>query len=184
MREAWEHLLGFTRQLTVELFDVPVRTVVHGYDYAIPDGRGFLGGAGPLPGPWLAPSYAQKRIGSQTRAGLRVRSDLTRDLVDRYNAMLAVAGGRTRAGARRVRRTCGACCTPADHKDDWANELHPTACRLRGGGGPDPRRAGRVTGSRRNPSQGQVLTRRPSGETACTSGSWPLCVIDRLVAAL
>ena len=126
MREAWEHLLGFTRQLTVELFDVPVRTVVHGYDYATPDGRGFLGGAGPLPGPWLAPSYAQKRIGSQTAAGLRTRSDLTRDLVDRYNLMLAALVAEPGLEHVTYVDLRGVLHAP-DYKDDWANELHPTS---------------------------------------------------------
>ena len=125
LREAWEHLLGFTRQLTVELFDVPVRTVVHGYDYAVPDGRGFLGGAGPLPGPWLAPSYGQNGIGSQTRAGLRTRSDLTRELVDRYNVMLqalVAEPGLEHVVYVDLRGVLHA----RDYKDDWANELHPT----------------------------------------------------------
>ena len=125
MREAWETLLGFTRQLAVDLFGAPIRTVVHGYDYAVPDGRGFLGGAGPLPGPWLAPSYARKGIGSRTKKGLQERTALTRDLLDRYNVMLESLVAQ--AGLEHVVYVDlrGVLEAP-DYKDDWANELHPT----------------------------------------------------------
>src|SRR5262249_13983636 len=34
--------------------------LIHGYDYPVPDGRGFLGGRGPLPGPWLEPGFREK----------------------------------------------------------------------------------------------------------------------------
>jgi hypothetical protein len=33
--------------------------LVHGYDYAVPDGRGFLGGFWFLPGPWLRPGFRE-----------------------------------------------------------------------------------------------------------------------------
>ena len=34
--------------------------LVHGYDYPVPDGRGFLGGWWLLPGPWLEPGFREK----------------------------------------------------------------------------------------------------------------------------
>ena len=34
--------------------------LVHGYDYPVPDGRGFLGGWWFLPGPWLEPGFREK----------------------------------------------------------------------------------------------------------------------------
>ena len=130
MREAWANLLGFTRQLAVELFGVPVRTVVHGYDYAVPDGRGFLGGAGVLPGPWLAPSYARKGIGSDSQEGLEERAALTRVLLDRYNGMLEFLV--TAPGLEHVTYVdLRGVLTSPDYKDDWANELHPTASGFR-----------------------------------------------------
>jgi hypothetical protein len=125
MREAWATLLGFTTQLAVEMFGAPVRTVLHGYDYAVPDGRGFLLGFGPLPGPWLEPSYARKNLGSRTAAGLEVRKRLTRDLLDQYNVMLAALveqPGLEHVAYVDLRGTL----TAADYKDVWANELHPT----------------------------------------------------------
>jgi hypothetical protein len=121
---AWATLIGFTTTLSERLFDQRTPTFIHGYDYGVPDGRGFgggfLGGFGPLPGPWLAPSYERKGI-EPMGEGRR----LTADLLDRYNEMLR--GLTERPGFEHVRyvdlrRTLQS----RDHTDDWANELHPT----------------------------------------------------------
>jgi hypothetical protein len=39
----------------------PIPIVTHGYDYALPDGQGYLGGFWLLPGPWLEPGF--RKIG-------------------------------------------------------------------------------------------------------------------------
>lgn len=129
MAEAWANLLGFSRQVAIELFGAPVRTVVHGYDYAVPDGRGFgwLSGFGPFPGPWLAPSYARKGIGSQTPDGLVERFRLTRDLIDRYNMMLEAVSNHPGLDHVRYVDLRGTLKGPPDHEEDWANEMHPTS---------------------------------------------------------
>ena len=57
--------------------------LVHGYDYPVPDGRGFLGGGWILPGPWLKPGFDEKLF--------TVLSDTTQmmmTVIDRFNAML------------------------------------------------------------------------------------------------
>jgi hypothetical protein len=121
---AWATLIGFTSTLSQGLFEQKTPTFIHGYDYSVPDGRGFgggfLGGFGPLPGPWLAPSFDRKGI--KPMEGGR---ELTVDLLDRYNEMLS--GLADRPGFEHVtyidlRRTLHS----SDYKDDWANELHPT----------------------------------------------------------
>jgi hypothetical protein len=38
----------------------PIPIITHGYDYALPDGRGFMGGLRLLPGPWLEPGFRKK----------------------------------------------------------------------------------------------------------------------------
>ena len=60
---------------------VPI--LIHGYDQPVPDGRGFLGGWGPLPGPWLKPGFDEKLY-------LKIRDNtvLMTTLIDRFNAML------------------------------------------------------------------------------------------------
>jgi hypothetical protein len=60
---------------------VPI--VIHGYDHAVPDGRGVLGGWGPLPGPWLQPGLREK--GFEDPAACR---SMVADLIDRFNVML------------------------------------------------------------------------------------------------
>ncbi|CAA9366208.1 MAG: hypothetical protein AVDCRST_MAG32-69 [uncultured Nocardioides sp.] len=126
MVEAWCNLLGFTRQVAIELFEKPVRTVIHGYAYPVPDGRGFAGGYGLLPGPWLAPSYARKGIGGRSEEGLQKRFEVTKELLDRYNVMLAWLvdqPGMGHVAYADLRETLSG---PPDYESDWANELHPT----------------------------------------------------------
>lgn len=94
--------------------------IVHGYDYAIPDGRGFIGGWGFLPGPWLEPGFRQKGYPKGARA------QVVRILIDRFNDMLA---GIPRLPELKhvthldLRKTLS---SGPDYKDWWANELHPS----------------------------------------------------------
>lgn len=125
LKEAWAHLLGFTTRLGTKQFGAPVRTVVHGYAYPWPDGRPFLD-VGPFEiGPWLAPSYARKGLGSNTREGLEERRALTIALMDKYNEMLArlvEEPGLEHVVYVDLRNIL----TSPDYRDDWDNELHPT----------------------------------------------------------
>ena len=57
--------------------------LVHGYDHPVPDGRGFLGGWGPLPGPWLKPGFDEKLFSDIT-----VTTQMMTVLIDRFNTML------------------------------------------------------------------------------------------------
>src|SRR5829696_674985 len=57
--------------------------LVHGYDYPVPDGRGFLGGWSVLPGPWLEPGFRAKGYES-----LDERKKWARELITRFNRML------------------------------------------------------------------------------------------------
>ena len=61
--------------------DIPI--LVHGYDYPVPDGRGFLGG-GIFPARWLEPGFRDKGY-----IALAQRKQIAKDLIDRFNAMLA-----------------------------------------------------------------------------------------------
>lgn len=96
--------------------------LVHGYDYPVPDGRGFLGGWGPLPGPWLRPGFNEKRFND-----LPGDIALMQVLMDRFNTMLSNLVGQ--AGFENVtyinlRGTLKN--DPATYKDWWGDELHPT----------------------------------------------------------
>jgi len=99
--------------------EIPI--LVHGYDYAVPDGRGFLGGWWILPGPWLEPGFREKGY-----EDMQQRKAIIRQLIDRFNAMLQnVVALRDFKHVRYVnlRRTLD---SGPRYKDFWANELHPT----------------------------------------------------------
>ncbi|MEJ1095424.1 MULTISPECIES: hypothetical protein [unclassified Pseudoxanthomonas] len=113
-------LSAITRVCEVKVGSV-VRIVLHGYDYPVPDGRGVLGGAWKLPGPWLEPSFRMKGYGD-----MQVRIALMKALIDRFNAMLLGLTRRPGFGHVKfvdLRRTLS---TASDYKKWWGNELHPT----------------------------------------------------------
>jgi hypothetical protein len=98
--------------------------LVHGYDYPVPDGRGFLGGWGPLPGPWLQPGFREKLFDDLPRTVI-----LMHDLMDRFNNMLRVLVSDANFGNVQMvdlRNTLSADLTNNAYQDWWGNELHPT----------------------------------------------------------
>lgn len=103
---------------------IPV--VIHGYDYPVPDGRGVLGGWGPLPGPWLEPGFKAKGYTGEAPADVKGRLTLLRDLMDRFNTMLAglpQVPGLSHVRYVDLRKTLS---QSANYKDWWSDELHPT----------------------------------------------------------
>jgi len=104
--------------------------LVHGYDYPVPDGRGFLGGWGLLPGPWLKPGFDEKLY-----LDIVVTTQMMVVLIDRFNNMLQNLVQEPGLGEVHyidLRRTLP---NSADsYKNWWANELHPTGGELIGGG--------------------------------------------------
>lgn len=95
--------------------------VFHGYDYPVPDGRGFFGGWSVLPGPWLEPGFRQKGYGDAQE-----RLALLQAMMDRFNVMLkAVAAlpGFEHTVHVDLRGTLS---TGTGYKKQWDNELHPS----------------------------------------------------------
>ena len=135
LRTAMASLVGVVTRLSESHFAERARVVVHGYDYPVPDGRGWLGGAWSLPGPWLEPGFRGKgHAGEKPRERLSVlaaNTDVLRDLIDRYNVMLAelvrdlASGGLDHVRYVDLRGTLSAV-LPSGYKADWGNELHPT----------------------------------------------------------
>jgi len=99
----------------------PIPILIHGYDYPVPDGRGFMGGFAFLPGPWLLPGFDQK---GYTNAAERLQ--LMHVLMDRYNAMLKKVPLAPGMGHVRYVKLLDMLTTGPGYKKDWANELHPT----------------------------------------------------------
>jgi hypothetical protein len=96
--------------------------LVHGYDYPVPDGRGFPGGWWALPGPWLDPGFREKGFGN-----LPQRIRLMKQLIDQFNAMLGNVAGLSEFPHVTYVDLRGTLSVGADYKTWWANELHPTA---------------------------------------------------------
>lgn len=92
------------------LFVLPpqAKVFVHSYDYAVPDGRGVLGGK-----PWLKPALKDARVPDELHA------ECVRFLIDRFSVELQ----RLEQGAagRVVLIDSRGLLQPSD----WANELHP-----------------------------------------------------------
>lgn len=123
LAEAYLVLLGAVTAVCRQMLGRPVPILLHGYGYAVPDGRGFAGGAWFLPGPWLAPGLAQK--------GYRPLEDgrpILVALIDRFNAMLQRVAATPGLGhVRYVDLRDALPSDPAQYRRWWANELHPTS---------------------------------------------------------
>lgn len=108
-REGYRHIIRQARAIQPEL---PV--VVHGYAYAIPDGRAVIN----FPfgfkfvGPWLLPALARKGVARPAE-----REDVVRRLIDLFNEMLMDLA-REDPNVRYVDLR------PLVTRKDWANELH------------------------------------------------------------
>src|SRR5687768_12316470 len=96
LRDAYLYLISQVPTVSISRPGRKISIVMHGYDYAVPDGRGVFGGWGLLPGPWLEPGFRRKGYSDLAR-----RRDLT-----------TVLRGTLRWGD--------------GYKADWANEMHPT----------------------------------------------------------
>ena len=135
LRTAMASLVGVVTRLSESFFGERARVVLHGYDYPVPDGRGYLGGAWILPGPWLEPGFRRKghcaERGRDRIPVLAANARVVRDLIDRYNVMLsALVRDLASAGLSHVRyvdlRGTLSAALPSGYKADWGNELHPT----------------------------------------------------------
>ena len=77
--------------------------LVHGYDYPVPDGRGFLGGW-PFPGPWLQPGFREKLFDN-----LQQTVNMMHATIDQFNTMVLV--GSSKRSQRSLHR-------PSEHALD------------------------------------------------------------------
>ena len=122
VRVAYVTILSAVTEICVRRLGHDLPILVHGYDHPVPDGRGFLGGWAFLPGPWLEPGFREKGYRSEI-----LRLNLARDLIDRFNAMLATLVALpqfahvTYVDLRNTLST-----SASNYTDWWANELHPT----------------------------------------------------------
>lgn len=93
---------------------------LHGYDYPVPDGRGFTLAGLRFSGPWLASAMDQRKVA----ADMVLRTAIAKRLIDEMNTAIA---GFDKVDDRIHYIDCrGALRRDTHYQDDWDNELHPT----------------------------------------------------------
>jgi lysophospholipase L1-like esterase len=121
LRNAYAFLISGLTELAKRFLERPIPILMHGYDYPIPDGRGFLGGFFVLPGPWLEPGFHKKGHGDVT-----ANAKVMRSLIDDFNGMLKGVSSVPQFQHVKYLDLRGTLATGSTYKKDWANELHPT----------------------------------------------------------
>ena len=122
LKEAYVTIISGLTAIATSYLHKPLPIITHGYDYPVPDGRGFAGGWWKLPGPWLKPGFERKG-----HADITKNTKLIADLIDRFNAMLAGVGALSQFGHVHYLDLRGTLRSDATYKKFWANELHPNA---------------------------------------------------------
>ncbi|MEL7059037.1 MAG: hypothetical protein AAGN46_03310 [Acidobacteriota bacterium] len=123
LRRAYERLIETIDALHRRHFGQPTpQFVLHSYAYPVPDGRGFWGGWGPLPGPWLEPGFKNRNFLS-----LEENTGTMRLLIDRFHAMLEamIEDQDRRIVLLDLRETLTNILDQEAYLADWNDELHP-----------------------------------------------------------
>jgi lysophospholipase L1-like esterase len=118
---AYITILSAVTKICEERIGRSIPILVHGYDYPVPDGRGFLGGWWILPGPWLAPGFQVKGY-----TDIKQRKKIAKDLIDTFNKMIAEVAAMPAFSHVQYIDLRNTLSTGADYKKWWGNELHPT----------------------------------------------------------
>lgn len=118
LQDSYTYILQSVTTVCQKRIGHKVPILVHGYDYAVPDGRGFWGGWGPLPGPWLRPALLAKGYTDKVE-----QQRIIDELIDRFNKM--ISGLVKMPGLKHVRYVNLLGLLPRT-KLGWANELHPS----------------------------------------------------------
>jgi len=121
IRTAYVTILAAVTRICEEKLGKRIPILVHGYDYPVPDGRGFLGGWWLLPGPWLEPGFREKGYAELPR-----RIELAKALIDHFNTMLEGVVGLDEFSHVKYIDLRNALSHGDDYKEWWADELHPT----------------------------------------------------------
>jgi lysophospholipase L1-like esterase len=127
IREAYDCLIAAISEVCRAMLGNPLPIIVHGYDYPVPDGRGYLGGWWILPGPWLKPGFSQKGYNSLPRRSAEMVA-----VIDQFNDMLASLTSEahnSHVHYVNLRRTLSR--APDAYQDSWENELHPSETGFR-----------------------------------------------------
>jgi hypothetical protein len=122
IKTAYVTMISCMDSLIQERFGKSLPVLVHGYDYPVPDGRGYLGVFGHyLFGPWLEPGFREKNFGD-----LPPRIQMMRPVIDRFNDLVQSLTGQFSFLHYVDLRNTLSTVLPEEYKTWWDNELHPT----------------------------------------------------------
>jgi hypothetical protein len=122
IRTAYVTILSAVTDVCRKRIGNPIPIIIHGYDYPVPDGRGYLGGFWVLPGPWLEPGFREKGYEE-----LSLRVSITQELIIRFNKMLKnVSSLLQHVKYIDLQNTLSIDLVRNKYKEMWGNELHPT----------------------------------------------------------
>jgi lysophospholipase L1-like esterase len=121
LRAAYARIFSGLTTIAQSYLGRPIPIVTHGYDYALPDGRGYLGGFWLLPGPWLEPGFRKKG-----HVDFGKNSAVVVKLIDQFNAMLKDVSTTPGFGHIHYLNLRNTLKHDGTYKKDWANEMHPT----------------------------------------------------------
>ncbi len=122
LKEAYVSILSGLTAIAKSYLGRSIPIVTHGYDYPVPDGRGFLGGWWKLPGPWLKPGFQRKGHDDLAKNTLVIVQ-----LINRFNAMLAAVSALPEFAHVHYLDLRGTLKHDGTYKQHWANEMHPNA---------------------------------------------------------
>ena len=121
LRAAYARIISGLTTIAQKYLGQPIPIVTHGYDYALPDGRGFWGGFWLLPGPWLEPGFQKKG-----HVDFGKNSAVVVKLIDQFNAMLKDVSATSGFGHVHYLNLRNTLKHDGTYKKHWVNELHPT----------------------------------------------------------
>jgi lysophospholipase L1-like esterase len=110
--------------LAKKAFGKVIPVLMHGYDFPVADGRGYLGGFWVLPGPWLEPGFRRKGY-----ALLPERVVIMEELINRFSEVvkaLPALPGLEHVTFVDLRGKLSNKLAGNEYKKSWENELHPT----------------------------------------------------------
>ncbi len=119
LRQAYITLIGAIDFIAERKIGHKIPILLHGYAYAVPDGRGF--GWIQIAGPWLQPAFT-----SQGYDDLEERREITDKIIDAFNAMLENLAGSPELSHVHYNRLLDLFPREDDHRKWWNDELHPT----------------------------------------------------------
>ena len=119
LRDAYVTLISAINYLCRSEIGREIPIMLHGYGYAVPDGRGF--GWFNVAGPWLRPAFV-----SQGYEDLDETSEMVATMIDAFNDMLKDLAGASDFVNLHYNDFRPALPSVADYKVWWGDELHPT----------------------------------------------------------